>query len=149
MTRIGLGVKDFRSAVGVGPVQLNNIQPPDVLRKIWNLFQKVPPYNEMNQTIDEFFGLARNPIYPEKPYFKHQKVTSIYNMLNTLGYYPDSKVHKERRFVAALSDQSHASIASFSEFLFSRDENFNRKVRAAYEYLGIPTQVQHVVVNYA
>ena len=143
------GVKDFRSAVGVSPVQLNNIQPPDVLKKIWDLFKKVPPYNEMNQSIDEFFGIAFNPIYPEKPYFKHQKVTSIYNMLNTLGYYPDSKVHKERRFVAALSDQSHASIASFSDFLLSRDKNFIRKVKAAYEYLGIPTQVQHVVLNYA
>lgn len=143
------GVKDFRSVVGVGPVHLNNIQPPYVLKKIWELFQKVPPYNEMNQTIDKFFGLAINPIYPEKPYFKHQKVTSIYNILNTLGYHPDSKVHKERRFVAALSDQSHASIASFSDFLFSRDKKFIKKVRAAYEYLGIPTQVQHVVVNYA
>ena len=96
-----------------------------------------------------FFQLKKNPIYPEQPYFKHQKVTGIYNMLNTLGYYPDSKVHKERRFIAAVSDNSHASIASFSNFLLSNDENFIKKVNAAYEYLEIPTIAKHVVLKYA
>jgi len=70
-------------------------------------------------------------------------------MLNTLGYYPDSKVHKERRFIAAASDNSHASIASFCNFLLSNDENFIKKVNAAYEYLEIPTLAKHVVFNYA
>ena len=141
------GIKDFRNAAGVGPKQLNNITPPDILKKIWDKFRTLPPYNTMDIGIEEFFGLNENPIYPDQPYFKHQKVTGIYNMLNTLGYYPDSKVHKERRFVASLSDTSHASIASFCNVLFSRDEAFVKKVEAAYEYLGIPTLVKYVVVK--
>lgn len=143
------GIKDFRSHVGVGPKQLNNIEPPNVLVKIWNELKKTPPYFDNVIDIDDFFQLKKNPIYPEQPYYKHQKVTAIYNMLNTLGYYPDSNVHKERRFTAAMSDNGHASIASFSNILLSNDESFIKKVRVAYEYLEISTIAQHVVINYA
>ena len=143
------GIKDFRSQVGIGPKQLNNIEPPNVLVKIWGKLKTLPTYSQVNMDIDEFFQLKKNPIYPEQPYFKHQKVTVIYNMLNTLGYYPDSKVHKERRFIAAASNNSHASIASFCNFLLSNDEHFIKKVNAAYEYLEIPTIAKHVVFKYA
>jgi hypothetical protein len=143
------GIKDFRSQVGIGPKQLNNIEPPNVLFKIWDKLKTLPTYSQTNMDIDDLFQINKNPIYPEQPYFKHQKVTVIYNMLNTLGYYPDSKVHKERRFIAAVSDNSHASIASFCNFLLSNDEHFIKKVNAAYEYLEIPTLAKHVVFNYA
>ena len=141
------GIKDFRSQVGIGPKQLNNIEPPNVLVKIWDKLKTLPTYSQANIDIDDLFQLKKNPIYPEQSYFKHQKVTGIYNMLNTLGYYPDSKVHKERRFIAAASDNSHASIASFCNFLLSNDEHFIKKVNAAYEYLEIPTLAKHVVFN--
>jgi len=141
-------IKDFRSYVDVGPKQLNNIDLPNALVKIWYEFKNRPPYVDSAIGIDEFFQLNKNPIYPEQPYYKHQKVTAIYNVLNTLGYYPDSKVHKERRFTAAMSDHNHASIASFSNVLLSNDESFIKKVRVAYEYLEIPTVAQHVVINY-
>lgn len=139
------GIKDFRSQVGIGPIQFNNIEPPNVLIKIWDKLKALPTFSQANMDIDDFFQLKKNPIYPEQPYFKHQKVTGIYNMLNTLGYYPDSKVHKERRFIAATSDNSHASIASFCNLLLSNDENFIKKVNAAYEYLEVPTIAKHVV----
>ncbi|MEH6597058.1 MAG: hypothetical protein V7736_16105 [Colwellia polaris] len=143
------GIKDFRSQVGIGPKQLNNIEPPNVLIKIWDTLKELPTYSQKNLDVDGLFQLNKNPINPEQPYYKHQKIIGIYNMLNTLGYYPDSKVHKERRFIAAVSDNSHASIASFCHILMSNDENFIKKVNAAYEYLEVPTLAQHVVLNYA
>jgi hypothetical protein len=142
------GIKDFRSQIGIGPKQLNNIEPPNVLAKIWDEYKALPAYQAILD-MEDFFQLKKNPINPEQPYFKHQKVTGIYNMLNTFGYYPDSKIHKERRFIAAVSDNSHASIASFCQILLSNDEHFIKKVKAAYEYLKIPTLAQHVVLNYA
>lgn len=141
------GIEDFRSKVGIGPKQLNNIKPPNVLVKIFDKLRNLPTYRQLNMDIDDFFQLKNHPINPLQPYFKHQKVTGIYNMLNTLGYYPDSKVHKERRFIAATSDNSHASIASFCSFLLSNDEKFIKKVSAAYEYLEISTLAKHVVFN--
>lgn len=139
------GIKDFRKNINIGPKELNNIEPPNVLLQIWEKYRALAPYNEMAINIEDFFGVAKNPIYPDQPYFNHQKVTGIYNMLNTLGYFPDSKVHKERRFIASLSDTSHASMASFCNILISRDEYFVKKVKAAYEFLQIETYVQHVL----
>lgn len=141
-------IKDFRDHLGIGPNELNNIEPPNVLEKIWNIYKELPPYDSNASDIDDFFLLKKNPIYPELSYYNHQKVTGIYNMLNTLGYHPDSKVHKERRFVAAMSDNSHASIASFCHILISNDMAFIKKVSAAYEYLKVPTLAQHVVIKY-
>ena len=143
------GIKDLRNATGLGPIELNNIEPPDVLNQIWEKYRNIPPYKEMDIGIGEFYGLKKNTIFPDRPYFKHQKVTAIYNILNSLGYWPDSEVHKERRFVSALSDNSHASLASFCHVLFSRDKAFVKKVQAAFEYLEIPTFVQLVEVKNA
>lgn len=139
------GLKTFRDFAGVGPVQLNNIEPPNIIEKIYDLYKDQDPFNQ--QTIEEFFGVSKHPIYPDQPYFNFQKVTSIYTYLNTLGYYPDSKIHNERRFIASQSDTSHASMAVFANYLLSRDKNFVMKVRAAYEYLGIDTSVQQVNIR--
>lgn len=34
------GVKDFRNGIELGPAELNNIEPPNVVKKIWALVQK-------------------------------------------------------------------------------------------------------------
>lgn len=141
------GIKSYRESVGIGPKELNNIEPPKVIEKIWDTFKVKLPKNDHIKSLEDFFQIRINPIYPDRPYHLHQKVTGMYNMLNTLGYFPDSKVHKERRFIAAMSDNSHASMASFCNLLLSRDENFVKKVRAVYEYLGVPTEVRLVTVS--
>ncbi len=143
------GIKSYRESVGIGPKELNNIEPPNVIEKIWDVFKVKLPKNDQINSLEDFFQIRINPIYPDRPYHLHQKVTGMYNMLNTLGYFPDSKVHKERRFIAAMSDNSHASMASFCNLLLSRDENFVRKVRAVYEYLGVQTEVRLVTVSNA
>lgn len=143
------GIKDYRGSLELGPIQLNNIEPPNVLEQIWNKYKEKLTYDELNWELEDFFGIKINPIYPDSQYFDYQKVNSIYTHLNMIGYHPDSKVHKERRFVAAVSDQGHASLGTFSDFLLSRDESFVIKARAAYEYLGVQTQVMKVDVQYA
>ena len=143
------GIKSYRESVGIGPKELNNIEPPKVIEKIWDAVKVKLPKNDQINSLEDFFQIRINPIYPDRPYHLHQKVTGVYNMLNTLGYFPDSKVHKERRFIAALSDNSHASMASFCNLLLSRDENFVKKVRAVYEYLGVQTEVRQVTVSNA
>ncbi len=141
------GIKEFRGVSNIGPKELNNIKPPKTLEKIWKMYKDLKPYIDQKMDMEDFFSFKTNPIYPDRPYYKHQKITGIYNFLNTLGYYPDSNIHKERRFVAAMSDNSHASMASFCHLLLSGDENFVKKVQAAYEYLKISTIVKLVVVN--
>lgn len=142
------GINEFREHVKLGPKQLNNVKPPNVIIQIWEMLKNAEPYGNLNMDIDDFFQTKCNPIYPDRLYHNHQKVTGIYNILNTLGYYPDSKIHKNRRFVAAMSDTSHSSIASFCDFLISNDEAFIKKTAAAYEFLGVKTQAIHVTITY-
>lgn len=140
------GIKDFRTDTGIKPIHLNNIEPPNVLVKIWEKFKELPLYSESD--IDDFFNLKINRLNPEQEYFNYQKVLNIYNLLNTFGYHPDTKLHQEGRYIAAASDNNHASFASFCDLLLSNDERFIKKTAAAYEYLGIPTIVKHVVFKY-
>lgn len=143
------GIQSFRESVGIGPVELNNIEPPKVIEKIWDTIKVKMPQSDHVRSLEDFFQIRINPIFPDRPCHLHQKVTGMYNMLNTLGYFPDSKIHKERRFIAAMSDNGHASMASFCDLLLSRDESFIKKVRAVYEYLGVPTEVGLVKVSNA
>lgn len=143
------GIEDFRAATGIGPKQLNNLKPPKIIHQICELLKAAPPFQGKEVSVEQLFDVSTNPIYPDRTIYPYQKVNSVYNLLNTVGYWPDSKVQKERRFVASLSDTSHASMASFCHLLLSRDAAFVRKVAAAYEYLEIGTVVKQVVVNNA
>lgn len=143
------GIGDFRSATGVGPKQLNNLKPPKMIHQIWEILRSTPPFKGKEVSVEQFFDVPINPIFPDRPIYSYQKVNAIYNLLNTVGYWPDSNIQKERRFITSLSDTSHASMASFCHLLLSRDDPFVKKVSAVYEYLGIGTVVKKVVVNNA
>lgn len=137
-------VEMYRNHFKIGPKQLNNIEAPSVITKIWEIYKNLEGHE--NYSIEQFLGISRNLIY-NREMFLHEKVTSTYNVLNVIGYYPDSKMKHERRFTAAMSDAGHASIGSFSDFIFSGDTAFIHKTRAAYEYLNVKTKVIEVIVN--
>ncbi|MCG8373041.1 MAG: hypothetical protein MI700_05890 [Balneolales bacterium] len=109
------------------------------------LYKDKAPYNE-EYTLERFFGLDKHPIYPDRKYHTHQKVTVAYNILNTIGYYSDPKTHKEDKFNSFMSDSSHATMATFCDALFSADERLTRKAFAIYEYLKIGIRVEYVVL---
>lgn len=134
------GIQAYRSAVGVGPVQFNNVQPPNVIRKLWEMHQELDGYKGMGYVIEDFVGISLHPIYGREMH-QHEKVTSVYNVLNVIGYKPDSSLNKEHRHIAAISDAAHASVASHSHVLLSADTAFVSKVRAIYDFLEISTNV--------
>lgn len=140
------GVGIYRDVTGVGPVDLNNIKPPHVIEKIWDAHKDLNGYREHNFTIEQFLGIAYNHAYDRNMYI-FEAALSAYLVLNVVGYYPDSGMKKERRFVAAMSDASHASIAVFADNLFSNDLAFVNKARAVYEFLQVKTEVFHVILN--
>lgn len=140
------GIHRYRETVGAGPKQLNNIEMPNVIQKIWNLYQNLEGYKDMGYSIESFLGIASNPIYGRAMH-QHEQVTSIYNLLNVIGYKPDNRLDREHRHVAAISDAAHAAIASHAHVLLSADTAFVSKVRALYEYLQIPTEVGQVGVE--
>lgn len=134
------GVNDFRNSIELGPAELNNIEPPNVVKKIWELVQSKEK-KLSSVPLEEFLSFGKAAAQPERSLHAYEKVHAIYHMLNMVGYFPDSKQHKERRFIAAQSDAGHAAMASFCDMVFSRDERFVNKLGAALEYLEIETAV--------
>ncbi|WP_223283020.1 hypothetical protein [Pseudomonas amygdali] len=138
-------MNNYRVSVGMGPKELNNLKPPRVIEKIWQAYQQLDGYKDQGYTIENFLGIATNPIYRREMH-SHEKVTAIYNVLNVIGYKTDSKLDRENRHIAAISDAAHASIASYANCLLSADEAFVSKVRAIYEFLGVSTEVALVTL---
>lgn len=138
------GIKDFRQHFKLEPHHFNAIKPPNVLEQIWAIFNKSNAVTNHQAGIDEFFMFNRSELFPDMPNMRfhlHQKVLAGYNMLNTIGYYPDKPLHKDRGFERASSDQTHASLAIFCDSLVTADERMAKKAEAIYEYLKVPTKV--------
>jgi hypothetical protein len=134
------GVKHYRDGVGIGPKQLNNIKPPRVIEKIWQVYQDLDGYRDQGYSIENFLGIDGYPLYKREMLIP-EKVTAMYNLLNIIGYRTDSRLNREHRHIAAISDAAHAAIASRANCMLSADEVFVEKVRAIYEYLGVTAEV--------
>ena len=134
----GVLTEQLAEHTGFGTVQLNNIEAPDVLRKIWNVIG--PSLGAPSTSLEQFFGIEPLPIDnpPPVPQFPPGKVSAIYHQLNFVGYRRDSKMHRRRRFLASNSDMTHAGMACYSAAFLCNDEAMRLKAQAAYEFLGLP-----------
>ncbi|MFZ0022590.1 hypothetical protein [Acinetobacter sp.] len=130
---------------GISAKQLNNINMPQVVEKIWNLYKEKEDYK--NFTIDDFWTINVLEKNKERKLYKYEKVNIIYNMMNFIGFYSDTKLDHVNGVQRSISDFTHAQIASFCHFFFTNDNNLIKKVDAIYEYLDIPTQLAHIDVN--
>lgn len=135
----------FRSSIGVFPKHLNNIEMPNAVHKIWNLYKEKEGYKDFS--IDDFwkFKIIEN-IYKRKLY-NYEKVNIIYNMMNFIGFHQDTKLDQINGVQRAMSDFTHAQIASFCDFFFTHDIKLKNKVEAIYEYLEINTKFGQITIN--
>jgi len=137
----GIFIHQLASNIGASPVQLNNIKPPYVLKKIWEIIGS--RLGSPSATMDQFFGIEALPIEmpPAVPLFSPGKVNAIYHQLNLVGYWRDSKMHSQKRFKASFSDMNHASMACYSTAFFTNDKAMRMKAKAAYDYLQLPVAI--------
>lgn len=137
-------IEDTRAFTGVGPQQLNNIEPPRVIQQIWDVLSSSENFPSETVTFDSFFGengaLARALPQPTKV----NKINGLYGLLNTIGYHSDPKLARHGKFRASLGDHQHAGYASYADEVLSRDLKFVKKAEAVYEHLDIPTVVTFV-----
>jgi len=131
----------FEEATGIGPSILKNLNPPMIVQQVWDLVSDKIGSDAIE--LETFFGIKPQPYDqdPDRERTLQEKVNAIYHQLNFLGYYRDSKMTKERRFKASVSDMTHAGIAAFCHVFICRDADLVMKIKAAYEYLGINTVV--------
>lgn len=124
--------------IGIGPLELNNIVPPKVVEKVWEM---ISPKLPKDATFEKMFGLAEQYEGAHIPRTNIERSNAIYHALNYFGYYRDSGMKKLRRVHASSSDMSHAGYASLCNILVSDDEDFCKKAMAVYEHLKIDTYV--------
>lgn len=136
-----LSAKDFGSTTSLGPNTLNNIEGPGILSKIWTLIERA--IGDPRIDLDTFFGIRPHDFEEDAGRERStvEKINAIYHQLNFIGYYRDSDMKKERRFVASFSDMTHAGLAAFCHLLLSRDIAFIKKTKVAYEHLGVATKI--------
>lgn len=125
-------------AIGVGPIELNNIVPPMVVEKVWEMISTKLP---KEAAFEKMFGLAAQYDGADVPKTNIERCNAMYHALNYFGYYRDSGMKKLKRVHASSSDMTHAGYASLCNILVSDDEDFCKKAMAVYEYLKIDTYV--------
>lgn len=133
------GPKEHREKIGLGPNELNNVKLPRVIEQILAMFMSHPDVKGHGLTPEKIFGFEY--VQRKGPLSKSDKIGMIYQWLNSVGFNPDSRMERENRMRASFRDQLHASLASFTSVIFTRDEAFAKKLEAIYEYLEIPTAV--------
>jgi hypothetical protein len=133
-------VKNLEKITGLGPKVLKNISGHNLLIQVWGHVQKALPME--GQTLEKFFGIET-----DRDLSIVEKANSIYHQLNYIGFYRDSNMKKERRFIASFSDMTHAGIATFCRYFFCKDKDLVMKASAAYEYLGLQTQIVYIQDN--
>ena len=141
LDEMGSPASAFNAKIGIGPLTLNNINPPNVVQQVWK--HVASKMDEDSLDLERFFGLKPQAFNPDidQELILQEKVNAIYHQLNFLGYYRDSKMKKERRFHASFRDMTHAGIAAYCHVFICRDANLVMKTKAAYEFLGIKTIV--------
>jgi hypothetical protein len=135
------GAKDFRGAMEIAPISLNNIRPPNVMQRIWaqvSASGKIP--SQINSASDFLEQGVWAHMKDGEPTWE-DKIGSLYSLLNFMGYFPDEDLHKDNGFRSAMGDQIHATYAAFAQLFITCDERMAKKTYAIYEQLGIGTLV--------
>lgn len=135
----------FRNEMGISSKQLNNINMPHAVEKIWNLYKDKEGYK--NFTIDDFWNINLLEKNKGRKFYKYEKINLLYNMMNFIGFYSDTKLDQVNGVQRSMSDFTHAQIASFCHFFFTNDKNLIKKIDAIYEYLDVPTRLACIDID--
>lgn len=123
----------YRKELKLNIDEINQLQFPNVLIKIWNILK------ENNPSLDELeledFLRIRNVEH------KFEKIHAIYSNLNLSGFRPEKKVKNEKKIVSAQADISHVAYASYCNYFITNDERLVDKSNVIYEYLKINTEI--------
>lgn len=123
----------YRNSLKINIDQINKIEYPNVLIKIWSMLKKD---NDSLQKVelDDFLQIRNCN-------FNFEKIHAIFTNLNLSGFRPEKKLKNEKKFVSAQTDISHVAFASYCDFFITNDERLFNKSKVIYEYLKIKTDV--------
>lgn len=123
----------LRASLKINIDQINKIEHPNVLIKIWDIF-KAENDSLRELELDDFLQIKSCK-------FNFERIHAIYTQLNLCGFRPEKKVKNEKKFISAQTDISHVAFASYCDFFITNDERLFDKSKVIYEYLKINTEV--------
>lgn len=126
----------YRSSLKINVDQINKVEYPNVIIKIWNMLKADNTFLQEIE-LDDFLQIRNCR-------FNFEKIHAIYTILNLSGFRPEKKVKNIKKFVSAQSDISHVAFASYCDFFITNDERLFDKSRVIYEYLKINTEVLNI-----
>lgn len=138
------GIKKVEEMTGISGKILNNIEAPNVLERIYDLYKNLSDFK--NLSICDFYLIPEKQ--NSKQLYKFEKVFNIYLMLNVIGYKRDKGFSKKyKRLISANSDGQHLAYACYCNYFLSEDKAFTEKAKAIFEFLNIDTCVDRITFN--
>ena len=129
-------------------VEVNNSDAQEVLEKYRINLNKIVHCNHVKMKRHPIFGafVPKNRITASMLRFAYIRsyfpifemvVEKLMEHLESQRYFPD----KSEKFVASLHDTTHAIYAAYADIFVTNDQNFSRKIKAVYKWLGVETIV--------
>lgn len=113
--------------LGIDKNKINNYNPKDVIDHINFLLNKKGEILEFKDIVN----LAGMNL--------HEKINSIFNLLDVVGYWRDTQTDKSD--LARMYDAGHVFLASGCDYFISEDKRARNKAKVAYEFCNIKTKV--------
>lgn len=117
----------FMVELGIDKNRINNYNAQEVIGHI-NSHLK---YNEEGFGFEFIVNLAGTS--------RHDKINTIFNFLDVVGYWRDSQTDKSD--LARMYDAGHTFFASGCDYFISEDKRARNKAKVAYEFCNIKTKV--------
>ena len=105
---------------------MNNFSPKEVIEHIDFVLNK-----HLLSGFETIIDLAGTDL--------HQKIATIFNLLDIVGYWKDRKNLKSD--LARMYDSSHAFFSTYCDYFISNDKRARYKTKVAFEIYKIQTQV--------
>ncbi len=134
-------LNDLRKLCYIKVDKINEIEPPHVIDQIWNIIKDEIKNKNIDIVYNDIFGDGLYKFFPNQNKTMTSKVNALYNLLHNIGYYPDKKIHNDKKFIPFINDHQHVGYAIYSDFFVTRDKRLMKKAEAVYEHLKIRTRI--------
>jgi len=134
-------LNELRKLWKIDVSKLKNIEAPNIVEKIWEIIKDGIKSNNIKLSYDDLFGDVLSKFYPNIKVTMIMKINGLYNLLNSLGYYPDKNISNDKKFIPFINDHQHVGHAIYADFLITRDNNLMKKAEAIFEHYNIGTKI--------
>ncbi|MDO9152134.1 MAG: hypothetical protein Q7U47_00205 [Paludibacter sp.] len=126
-SNISIDRNKFMVELGIDKNRINNYNAQEVIGHINSLLK----YSEEGFDFEYIVDLAGRS--------RHDKINTIFNFLDIVGYWRDSQTDKSD--LARMYDAGHTFFASGCDYFISEDKRARNKAKVAYEFCNIKTKV--------